>query len=318
MTRMLRNSLLANLRGGAARAAHLGPRSGGVLFAASVAAVAWRELESRRVTRADLAGDDVRVERLIDLRNDRENLDRLERALRTEWGEFGLLGFASIDELTAEAGRNVFVARVLEDGRWLAKGACQTTLVNVHGDPNLLRRAFGSFQDLTSRDAFHRARARGGDTAVLLQIAVFAEGERGIGLGSLLRSTVLHMLDADVRYALTTTPVDTDNGAAGLKLGDPKSFTPSMRFHARGGAVPTLVLPGFKTPHGAGPSRHGTDIVVMRYARDERGEWPVKRPEMRLRSMGPLEESLLRAVRRVRSLGGQGQPEPIVAPAHTA
>ncbi len=315
---MSRDSLLANLRGGASKA-HIGPRGGSVLLAASaVAAVAWRELESRRITRADLTEDNVRVERLIDLRHDTAGLDALERGLRREWGEFGLLGFGSVEDLAAEAGRHVFVGRVREDGRWLTKAACQTTLVAVHGDARLLRGAFASFQELTSRDAFHNARGRAGDTAVLLQIAVFAEGERGAGLGSLLRSTVLHMLDGEVRYALTTTPIDSELGAAGVDLADPTSYTSGMRFHVRGGAQPAVLLPAFKTPSRPDEaSRHGDDIAVMRYARDEHGAWPVERPEMRLRSMGPLEESLLRAVRRVRALG-HGQPSPLTTPLQPA
>jgi hypothetical protein len=72
-----------------------------------------------------------------------------------------------------------------------------------------------------------------------------------------------------------------------------------MRFHARGGASPARTLPGYKKPAG-GPTRHGEDVVMMRYARDEAGEWPAPRPEMRLRSMGPMQRQLSQAVRRLR------------------
>jgi hypothetical protein len=48
-----------------------------------------------------------------------------------------------------------------------------------------------------------------------------------------------------------------------------------------------------------GPTKHGEDVVMMRYARDESGEWPAPRPEMRLRAMGPLQRQLNQAVRRL-------------------
>jgi hypothetical protein len=74
-----------------------------------------------------------------------------------------------------------------------------------------------------------------------------------------------------------------------------------MRFHARGGASPARTLPGYKLP-SADPEakKHGSDIVVMRYARDEAGIWPAARPEMRLRSMGPIQLRAARTLRRLK------------------
>ncbi len=41
----------------------------------------------------------------------------------------------------------------------------------------------------------------------------------------------------------------------------------------------------------------------MRYTRDETGAWPAKRPPMRIRSLGPLQERVLRTGRRLRVRG---------------
>jgi hypothetical protein len=107
-----------------------------------------------------------------------------------------------------------------------------------------------------------------------------------------------------VEYALTTTPVD---GASTESIDpeDPSTYTPAMRFHARGGANPARILTGYKTPQpGAPETTHGQDIVVMRYARDDSGAWPAKRPPMKVRSLGPMQERILRTGRslKVRAL----------------
>ena len=107
-----------------------------------------------------------------------------------------------------------------------------------------------------------------------------------------------------MEYALTTTPVDGAK-AESVDAEDASTYTPAMRFHARGGANPSRILLNYKTPAAdATPTAHGRDIVVMRYARDENGAWPAKRPPMRVRSLGPLEERVLRTGRslRVRAL----------------
>lgn len=270
---------------------------GGAFFAVSAASalaatVAWQEIERRRVLRADLAESGLRVERLADLRFDREALAAVERGLRAEWGDSALLGFASVEAMAAQAGTTTFVARRREGERLVVKGALQSILTDVHGDAALLAEAYPTFQSLTEEDSWRRSRRRGGDTAVLLQITVFDEAERGAGLGSLLRGAALNMLPKDVRYALTTTPVAAAQRER-LRLAEPETYNAAMRFHARGGAEPALLLPGFKA---------GVDVVVMRYARNEAGEWPAPRPAMRLRSAGPLGERLTRTARRLRAV----------------
>ena len=78
---------------------------------------------------------------------------------------------------------------------------------------------------------------------------------------------------------------------------------------ARGGAEAALLLPGYKqgVEHEE-RARHGQDVVVMRYARDERGRWPALRPSMRLRRRGPIEQRLSRtAARTARRLAGVGR-----------
>jgi len=276
------------------------PRSGAlVAVSAMAAAAAWREIEHRHVLRADLPETHVRVERLSDLRYDRESLAAIEAGLRAEWGAFALFGFESVAEMAAQAGATTFVARQQDGERFVVKGAVQTLLVDACGDAEVLRAAYPTFQALTGREVWRRSRRRGGDTAVLLQITVFGRDERGGGLGSLLRNAALNMLSKDVRFALTTTPVDLPDGGGAVRLDDASSFTPAMRFHARAGAAPALLLPGYKAGGGEG---HGEDVVMMRYARDEAGEWPAPKPAMRLRSAGPMQERLSREARRLRSL----------------
>jgi hypothetical protein len=126
------------------------------------------------------------------------------------------------------------------------------------------------------------------------------------------------MLGDEVRFALTTTPVDREGGATGVNVIDPETFTGAMKFHARGGAVPALILPGFKVPADpTATSSHGADVVVMRYARDATGAWPAPRPEdLRLRSLGPIEDGLLWTAGRLRAITGprERRTEPLIVP----
>jgi hypothetical protein len=275
----------------------------GVIVAASAvaaaAASAW-EYEHRRIQRADLGEGRLHVERLSDLRGERGCLETIGQGLRDEWREFAFVGFDGVDEMAAEAGKTIFVVVERGDGPAKARGIVQTVLVDAHGDPRTLAKQYASFESLASRESWKRSRQKGGDTAVLLQITTLGSVDRGVGLGSLLRNAVLNMLDKSVHYALTMTPVDGAMGES-IDLDDRTTFTAAMRFHARGGAQPALLLPGYKTPstEGAGGD-HGRDVVVMRYSRDESGRWP-DRPIMQLRTAGPVQERLTRTLRRLQT-----------------
>jgi hypothetical protein len=292
---------------GATRAAGMvNVRNGALLAASAVAAAALHEIEHRRVFRADLPAAHIRVERLADLVDDPRALKAVEDGLLREWGTFALLGFSDAAHMASEAGQTIFIAsEVDEDGVAEPKGALQTVLVNAGGDSERLRRLYPDFAALTDRKSWRRSRRRGGDTAVLLQITIFDKTGRGGGLGSLLRDAVLHMLPGNVKYALTTTPVDGDSSL--IRYNDPSTYTPAMRFHARGGAVPSMLLPGYKTSEmESGGVSHGQDVIVMRYARDAEGHWPVARPEMRTRRMGPLESRVSQAAHSIGVLGRRG------------
>lgn len=274
----------------------------GVIVAAAAAtaaasASAW-EAGHRRVRRADLTESGIRIEKLSDLRYDKQALAAIASGLEEEWGEFAYVGFKSIRDMLARAGDTIFVVVERDESGARALGIVQTILTDVHGDAALLQETYPDFETLTSAESWNRSRAHAGDTVVLLQITTLGKSERGGGTGSLLRNAALNMLDNRVAYALTTTPVD------GALLGDvgvelPKTYTAAMRFHARGGASPARTLPGYKQPAGA-PTKHGEDVVMMRYARDESGEWPAPRPEMRLRTMGPLQRQVSQTLRRLR------------------
>jgi hypothetical protein len=269
--------------------------------AAAVAASAW-EFEHRKVRRADLTDEesDLRVEKLSDLRYEPAVLDAIESGLRDEWGEFAFLGFADVREMLDRAGETTFVVVQRDATGVSARGIVQTILADVHGDAALLHETYPDFASLTSPKSWKRSRSRGGDTAVLLQITTLVQSKRGGGVGSLLRNAVLNMLEGRIAYALTTTPVD---GAtlADVNVEDPKTYTAAMRFHARGGAAPARTLSGYKLPSGdPATNKHGSDVVMMRYARDESGQWPAPRPEMRLRSMGPMQLRAARTLRRLK------------------
>lgn len=265
--------------------------------AATAAASAW-ETGHRRVRRADLAESGARIERLSNLRYEKQMLEAIASGLEDEWGEFAYLGFKDIRDMLAKAGDTIFVVVERDETGAKALGIVQTILADVHGDAELLEETYPDFATLTSPKSWKRSRAHGGDTVVLLQITTLVKTKRSGGIGSLLRNAALNMLDARVSYALTTTPVD------GALLEDvdvelPKTYTAAMRFHARGGASPARTLPGYKKPQGEA-TKHGEDVVMMRYARDESGEWPAPRPEMRLRSMGPMQRQVTHALRRLR------------------
>jgi hypothetical protein len=264
--------------------------------AATAAASAW-ETGHRRVRRADLTESHIRIEKLSDLRYDKQALEAIAGGLEEEWGEFAYVGCKNIRDMLAKAGDSTFVVVERDESGAKALGIVQTILTNVHGDAALLQETYPDFETLTNPESWKRSRAHGGDTVVLLQITTLGKSERGGGTGSLLRNAALNMLEGRVTYALTTTPVD------GALLGDvdvelPKTYTAAMRFHARGGASPARTLPGYKKPAGAA-TKHGEDVVMMRYARDESGEWPAPRPEMRLRTMGPMQRQVTQTLRRL-------------------
>jgi hypothetical protein len=289
----LKNSKLVNARNGAIVAG----------AAVAAASAAW-DRTHRHVTRADLTEAQMRVERLSDLRHEKGVIAAIDAGLVAEWGPFAFLGFESAAEMAAEAGDTIFVVVERDDDGPHARGIVQTLLADVHGDPELLEAAYPNFRALTARETWKASRHHGGDTAVLLQITTLsAATERGGGIGSLLRNAVLNMLPKSVKYALTTTPVDGTTYET-VDFEDTSTYTPAMRFHARGGANPSHLLPGYKVPEDSdAESSHGRDVVMMRYERDEEGNWPAKRPPMRVRSLGPIEERLLRTGRRLRIRG---------------
>jgi hypothetical protein len=279
-----------------------------VSAASALAAAAAYEFEHRRVSRADLSESHVRIQRLWDMRAERENIDSIGEGLFAEWGASAFLGFQDIREMAAKAGQSIFVAqRQHEDGD-TQTAVLQTIRVPAEGDPLKLRELYATFAELTSHESWNRSAHKGGDTVVLLQITTLGRQERNGGLGSLLRNAALHMQPPEVKYALTTTPVDSAPGTV-LKLDDPSTYTPAMRFHIRGGAVPTTVLPAFKakTDENGEPLKHASDVIVMRYARLEDGTWKAPRPDMRLRRSGPLQQRLTLALRRLRRLRRRGR-----------
>ena len=271
--------------------------------AASALAAAAYEFEHRRVSQADLSESHVRIRRLWDLRAERENIAGIGEGLFAEWGSSAFLGFNDIDEMAAKAGQSIFVAqRKLDDGE-IQTAVLQTIRVQAGGDPMKLKQLHPTFAHLTSQESWHHSAHKGGDTVVLLQITTLGRQERGGGLGSLLRNAALHMQPDEVKYALTTTPVDKDPAGV-FDLEDAGTHTPAMRFHVRGGATPTMVLPDYKAPPEDHPesSRHASDVVVMRYARGEDGSWPAARPVMRIHRAGPFQQRLTLAFRRLRRL----------------
>lgn len=234
---------------------------------------------------ADVLADEqpYRVSTLDDLRDDEEALALIQRELLAEWGPFGPADMDEMKAMLRNAGRLVFVIRFYEDGELgPPSGVLQTGLVRAGGEPDRLRSAFASFDDITAHGTWEAAPRMHGDTAVLLQITAF--GDRSKGIGGRLRDTALYMLPAHVKYALTTTPVPS-----GFDLtADPES-QPATKFHFRGGARPAGYAPGFKVASEGRPGspagrQANTDVVFMRYSRNEDGMWEgVKRPDIKLR-----------------------------------
>ena len=126
-------------------------RNSAIVAASAAAAVAsaW-DRTHKHVTGAVLTESDLRVERLSDLRNETAMLDEIQSGLEREWGSFAFLGFKDVYEMAAEAGRTIFVVVERSEEETTARGIVQTTLADVHGDPELLEEAYPSFQSLTA------------------------------------------------------------------------------------------------------------------------------------------------------------------------
>jgi hypothetical protein len=232
-----------------------------------------RLIKRRRTRSASFADKTVRVARLSDLQLDPETLGAIQSSLREEWGSFALLGFDNIEQMAADCGGTVFVAYLEGAGGITPLAVLQTTSLDIAGDPSRLAGLFPTFADLTTAEALRRGASVGGDTVVLLQITVIDKDMRRGGLGSQLRNEALEMLNGSIKYALTTTPIDVNAEEAVLALQDPETFTGAMRFHARGGAEPTIRLPGYKQALDEETSQHSNDVVVMRYSRNQDGSW---------------------------------------------
>ncbi len=264
--------------------------------AAVGAVVAWRYTHHARPAALIEHEPGLEVRTLDGLADDEQALETLQRELLAEWGAFGPRNMAEMRRMAANAGRLVYVIGHEEDDRFEPAGVLQTALADVGGDPERLRELYPSFAALTSNGTWSASRDMAGDTAVLLQITVF--GERSRGIGSRFRDQVLDSLPSEVRFALTTTPVDGD---AVLHAEAEDGLPPAARFHYRGGARPRGFVPGFKTPNSRraaslGTGRHPeTDVVFMRYER-LRGEW--SRPGAPRHGL-PVRQRLALAVRRL-------------------
>ena len=131
--------------------------------AATAAASAW-ETGHRQVRRADLTEAGVRVEKLADLRYDKQALQTIAGGLEAEWGEFAYLGFEDLHDMLAKAGETVFVVVERDETGASALGIVQTILTDAHGDAAVFQSTHPDFAALTSPDSWKRSRTHGGDT----------------------------------------------------------------------------------------------------------------------------------------------------------
>jgi hypothetical protein len=204
----------------------------------------------------------------------------IQRELRAEWGPFAPVDMTEMKRLVERAGDLTFVIRFRDEDGVLGppSGILQTALADVEGDPERLVEKYESFNAITSNGTWEHPPQMKGDTALLLQITAF--GERSRGIGSRLRDAALYMLPTEVRYALTTTPVDD----AFNPEADALNYPPAVHFHYRGGARLASYARAFKLPpegsDAAAGRQHNPNVAFMRYTRLENGDWEgVPRPE---------------------------------------
>ncbi len=267
-------------------------------IASAVAAAAWHEHDNREIVSAELP--DLLLQRLYDIRGEQDSMGLIEEKLPEEWGrQYGFLGFDDVCQMANIAGHSIYIARTIEDGKLsLPKVTLQTIRVNVHGDSKTLTSLYPTWMDLVSRENFERARKYGGDTLILLQIDVF--DEKNAGIGSRVRNVVFYCSPPEIEHVRSTTPID-GKSVDQINLSDSKTYTSSMRFHARGGAVPMMIKEGYKSP--VANERHGADIVFMGYDRDANHNWPTPKPEnLTLHSMGPAQQKLSYAAHQLQTL----------------
>jgi hypothetical protein len=266
-------------------------------------AIHHRHVEHEDYEEAAVPG--YRLVRLYDLRRDDEALAEIQAALLAEWGPFAPPDLTAMRSMADRAGRLAFVLGRDDDGEFKPAAILQTARADTGGDPTRLVAEYPMFSSITRHGSW-RDMNRGGDTAVLLQIT--ALGERSHGAGSLLRDAALHALPKDVRFALTTTPVD-DFDLAGL----PENYPPQVKFHYRGGARPAGYREGYKiAPAGeTGGRQHHQNVVFMRYERNEDGSWQgVRKPDLALTR--PRRRSLIATRLRRRKPAPAAVPEPDV------
>ncbi|MBI2971083.1 MAG: hypothetical protein HYY37_01545 [Candidatus Aenigmarchaeota archaeon] len=232
-----------------------------------------------------------RIEPLYGVAGNRRVMERLREELENEWGPFGPADMKEMYGMAGNAGDKVHVISL--DGE--PAGILQTGLADVHGDYERLVDLYPSFNHITGNGTWRTARRMRGDTALLLQVTAF--GERGRGVGSLLRNSVLWNMPDTVRYALTTTPVDDNFDPSHLStpVGElyqqlvvqgeqPFSYPPAVRFHLNGGAEPAGYAHGYKEPGAGRPNagkgrQHNCSIVFMRYTRNGADWRNVERPD---------------------------------------
>lgn len=217
---------------------------------------------------------------LAELADEEEALATIQQELLAEWGAFAPQDMTEMRRLVERAGHLSYVIRFREEDGSLGPpcGVLQTARADIGGDPERLTEVFESFNAITDSGTWERSPEMAGDTALLLQITAF--GERSRGVGSRLRDAALYSLPREVRFALTTTPVD-DSFDPAADAGD---YPPAVNFHYRGGAELAGYARGFKLPPAgadvAAGRQHNRNVAFMRYTRASNGEWVgVRRPE---------------------------------------
>ena len=244
-----------------------------LIVAAGSVALGVAAYNKRPVSYAVTHNPDLVVQRLYDLRDREDYLQIIQQGLYEEWGEY--FSPKNLDEmynLAENAGKTCFVAI---DNSGYPIGVLQTRLVDVAGKPGKLVEQYTTFNDLTSYGTWEDAKNSEGDTIVCMQITTL--GERRKDTGSALRNAALYIIQRDVKYALTTTPVRTfiPEGEDVHKellekgfFGEASTELP-LRFHYKSGARAA----GYERAYKRLDIRHGEDVIFMRYVRGEGGNW---------------------------------------------
>ena len=207
-------------------------------------------------------------------------LQRIQEPLFKIWQYEAPANLEAMKRFVTNFGGTTFVAVVEHE----PKAVLWTTRISAGGNPGRLLRKYKSFNALAWHSRGRRFDEIRGDTAALLAITALTDEP---GFGRTIRDGVFGLLPANVKWALTVTPVGESFDPA-----NPATYSDGATFHTRGRASATIVEHDYRLPNPCQDhldEGHLTSVCFFRYDLEQlRTAGVTDRPPLRPPAILPL------------------------------